>query len=240
MQSSPSTPRRSSVLFSASFSAPSVATERPEIQLVSICDPHPGSTSAQPGRSPHHDGLDGDNVHHGLNKDLGFTEADRVENIRRADVVAKLMVEGGLIVLCSLISPNRAVREMVRGLFDDGEFIEVFVDAPIEDYMRRDPKGFYAKAKAGKLKNFIGADAPYRAPERPEIHLQARYQSPEELAATVLGVLSDRGIVETRYSSRSHPRVFEHPEPIHDAWQQVCTWLKSETTWIPQPHRAAR
>jgi bifunctional enzyme CysN/CysC len=147
--------------------------------------------------------LDGDNVRHGLNRDLGFTEADRVENIRRIGEVAKLMVEGGLIVLCSFISPYQADREMVRGLFDDGEFIEVFVDTLIEDCMRRDPKGLYAKAKAGKLKNFTGVDAPYEAPERPEIHLQTRFRSPEELAAIVLGVLGDRGIVEPRYSSRS-------------------------------------
>ena len=98
--------------------------------------------------------LDGDNVRHGLNRDLGFTEADRVENIRRVGEVAKLMVESGLIVLCSFISPYRAERDMVRRLVADGEFIEVFVDTPLEDCMQRDPKGLYAKAKAGKLKNF--------------------------------------------------------------------------------------
>ena len=108
--------------------------------------------------------LDGDNVRHGLNRDLGFTEADRVENIRRVGEVAKLMVESGLIVLCSFISPYRAEREMVRGLVADGELIEVFVDTPIEDCMRRDPKGLYAKAKAGQFKNFTGIDAPYEAP----------------------------------------------------------------------------
>ena len=107
--------------------------------------------------------LDGDNVRHGLNRDLGFTEADRVENIRRVGEVAKLMVESGLVVLCSFISPYRAERDMVRGLVDPGEFIEVFVDTPISDCIERDPKGLYAKARAGQLKNFTGVDAPYEA-----------------------------------------------------------------------------
>ena len=139
--------------------------------------------------------LDGDNVRHGLNRDLGFTEADRVENIRRVGEVAKLMVESGLIVLCSFISPYRAEREMVRRLVEDGEFIEVFVNTPIDDCMRRDPKGLYAKAKAGKLKNFTGVDAPYEAPDNPEIHLLTRDQSAQELAAIVLQALKDRSIV---------------------------------------------
>ena len=110
--------------------------------------------------------LDGDNVRHGLNRDLGFTEADRVENIRRAGEVAKLMVDCGLIVICSFISPYKAERDMVRNLVD-GEFIEVFVDTPIDECVRRDPKGLYAKAKAGKIKNFTGIDAPYEPPESP-------------------------------------------------------------------------
>ena len=109
--------------------------------------------------------LDGDNVRHGLCRDLGFTEADRVENIRRAGEVAKLMTESGLIVLCSFISPYRAEREMVRNLVAADEFIEVFVDTPIEECMRRDPKGLYAKAKAGTIKNFTGFDAPYEVPQ---------------------------------------------------------------------------
>ena len=133
--------------------------------------------------------LDGDNVRHGLNRDLGFTEADRVENIRRVGEVAKLMVESGLIVLCSFISPYRAERDMVRRLVADGEFIEVFVDTPIEDCMQRDPKGLYAKAKAGKLKNFTGVDAPYEVPDNPEIRLQTNVQSASELAAVVLHAL---------------------------------------------------
>jgi bifunctional enzyme CysN/CysC len=139
--------------------------------------------------------LDGDNVRHGLNRDLGFTEADRVENIRRAGEVAKLMVEGGLIVMCSFISPYRAERDMVRGLVEDGEFIEVFVDTPIEECMRRDSKGLYAKAQAGQIKNFTGFDAPYEVPEKPEIHLTTVGAQPEQLADQVMKVLAARGIV---------------------------------------------
>ena len=116
--------------------------------------------------------LDGDNVRHGLNRDLGFTEADRVENIRRAGEVAKLMIDGGLIAICSFISPYKSDREMVRSLVTDGEFLEVFVDTSIEECMRRDPKGLYSKAKAGKIKNFTGIDAPYEAPSSPEIRLE--------------------------------------------------------------------
>ena len=119
-------------------------------------------------RAGHHTMLlDGDNVRHGLNRDLGFTEADRVENIRRVGEVAKLMVESGLIVLCSFISPYRAERDMVRELVGDGEFIEVFVDTPIDECIERDPKGLYAKAKAGQLKNFTGVDAPYETARCP-------------------------------------------------------------------------
>lgn len=115
--------------------------------------------------------LDGDNVRHGLNRDLGFTEADRVENIRRVAEVAKLMADAGLIVLVSFISPFRAERRMARDMFDEGEFIEVFVDTPIEECERRDVKGLYAKARKGELKNFTGIDSPYEAPETPEIHV---------------------------------------------------------------------
>jgi bifunctional enzyme CysN/CysC len=139
--------------------------------------------------------LDGDNIRHGLNSDLGFTEADRVENIRRVGEVAKLMVESGLIALCSFISPYRSEREMVRGLVEPGEFIEVFVDTPIEDCMQRDPKGLYAKALAGQLKNFTGVDAPYESPEIPEIHLHTLGRSPEQLAEAVLRALMNRQIV---------------------------------------------
>jgi bifunctional enzyme CysN/CysC len=140
--------------------------------------------------------LDGDNVRHGLNRDLGFTEADRVENIRRVGEVAKLMVESGLIVLCSFISPYRAERDLVRGMVGSDEFIEVFVDTSIEDCMQRDPKGLYAKAKAGKLKNFTGIDAPYEPPVRPEVHLRTVGQDPDALASEVLVALAHRKIVE--------------------------------------------
>ena len=140
--------------------------------------------------------LDGDNVRHGLNRDLGFTEADRIENIRRIGEVAKLMVESELIVLCSFISPYRAERDMVRQLVSNGEFIEVFVDTPLEDCMQRDPKGLYAKAKAGKLKNFTGVDAPYEVPDDPEIHLQTLGHSADELASIIIRTLSERKIIE--------------------------------------------
>ncbi len=136
--------------------------------------------------------LDGDNVRHGLNRDLGFTEADRVENIRRVGEVAKLMVESGLIVLCSFISPYRAERDMVRALVADGEFIEVFVDTPIDDCVARDPKGLYAKAKAGQLKNFTGVDAPYEPPERAEVHLRTAARRAEESADEVLDFITTR------------------------------------------------
>ena len=139
--------------------------------------------------------LDGDNVRHGLNKDLGFTEADRVENIRRVGEVAKLMLDSGLIVICSFISPYRAERDMIRGFVGEGEFLEVFVDTPIAECERRDPKGLYSKAKAGKIKNFTGVDAPYEAPSAPEIHLQTVAQRPQQLADQVLRTLADRGII---------------------------------------------
>lgn len=123
--------------------------------------------------------LDGDNVRHGLNRDLGFTEADRVENIRRIGEVARLMVDAGLIVLVSFISPFRSERQMARELFADGEFIEVFADASLDECERRDPKGLYAKARRGELKNFTGIDSVYEPPERPEVHLKSGMESPE-------------------------------------------------------------
>ena len=133
--------------------------------------------------------LDGDNLRHGLNRDLGFTEADRVENIRRVGEVARLMVDSGLIVICSFISPYRAERDMVRGLVDGGDFIEVFVSTPLEECMRRDPKGLYTKAKEGKIKNFTGIDAPYEMPERPEIRLETVGHRPDELADQIVELL---------------------------------------------------
>ena len=121
--------------------------------------------------------LDGDNVRHGLNRDLGFTEADRVENIRRVAEVAKLLVDAGLIVLVAFISPFRSEREMARGIFDPGEFIEIFVDAPLQECERRDVKGLYAKARRGELINFTGIDSAYEPPASPEIHLRTMEMS---------------------------------------------------------------
>jgi bifunctional enzyme CysN/CysC len=134
--------------------------------------------------------LDGDNVRHGLNRDLGFTEADRVENIRRVAEVAKLMVDAGLIVLVSFISPFRTERRMARELFAAGEFVEVFVDTPIEECEQRDVKGLYAKARQGQLKNFTGIDSPYEAPEAPEVRLLTAEHSPQDCVAQVLAVLN--------------------------------------------------
>src|SRR6266478_10080132 len=113
--------------------------------------------------------LDGDNLRQGLNRDLGFTDADRVENIRRAGEVAKLFVDAGTVVLCSFISPFRAERRMVRELVSAEEFVEVYVDTPLEECIRRDPKGLYARAMEGKIKNFTGIDSPYEVPENAEI-----------------------------------------------------------------------
>jgi bifunctional enzyme CysN/CysC len=138
--------------------------------------------------------LDGDNVRHGLCRDLGFTDEDRVENIRRVGEVAKLFVDAGLIVLCSFISPFRAERRMVRELVGAGEFIEVFVDTPIEACIQRDPKGLYAKAMAGKILNFTGIDSPYEAPEAPDIHLRTTGKTPEQLADEVLATM---GVLRT-------------------------------------------
>ena len=139
--------------------------------------------------------LDGDNVRHGLNKDLGFTETDRVENIRRIGEVAKLMTEAGLVVLCSFISPFRAERRMVRELLEEGEFLEVFVDAPIDVCIARDPKGLYKRALAGEIKNFTGVDQAYEAPENAELHLMAGSGEPGTLAEKIIADLTARGIV---------------------------------------------
>jgi bifunctional enzyme CysN/CysC len=139
--------------------------------------------------------LDGDNVRHGLNQDLGFTAEDRIENIRRVAEVAKLMVEAGLITLVSLISPFRSERKLARDLMDDGEFIEIFVDAPLEVCEERDPKGLYKKARAGDLANFTGIDSPYEPPESPELRLNAGQQKPEALADTVIALLQDRVVI---------------------------------------------
>lgn len=139
--------------------------------------------------------LDGDNVRHGLNRDLGFTEADRVENIRRVAEVAKLFVEAGLITLVSFISPFRAEREMARALMAPGEFIEIFVNTPLETCERRDPKGLYKKARRGELKNFTGLDSPYEPPTNPELVLDALNDSPGELADRIIDFMHRQGLL---------------------------------------------
>jgi bifunctional enzyme CysN/CysC len=138
--------------------------------------------------------LDGDNIRHGLNKDLGFTAADRVENIRRIAEVSKLMVDAGLIVITAFISPFRTERAMARALFENGEFIEVFVDAPLGVVEQRDPKGLYRKARRGEIKNFTGIDSPYEAPEAPEIRLDTAALSQDEAAQRVLQLLERIGV----------------------------------------------
>jgi bifunctional enzyme CysN/CysC len=130
--------------------------------------------------------LDGDNVRHGLNRDLGFTDEDRVENLRRVAEVAKLMTEAGLIVLVSFISPFRGERAAARAMFDEGEFIEVFVDTPLAVAESRDVKGLYAKARRGDLPNFTGIDSPYEAPEAPELRLDTTVETPEAMAERVV------------------------------------------------------
>ena len=139
--------------------------------------------------------LDGDNVRHGLNRDLGFTDADRVENIRRVAEVAKLMTDAGLIVMVSFISPFRAERRMARALFDFGEFFEVHVDTPLAVAEARDVKGLYAKARRGELKNFTGIDSPYEPPEKPEIYLDTRRATPEEAASDIVDELRKAGML---------------------------------------------
>ena len=139
--------------------------------------------------------LDGDNVRHGLNRDLGFTDADRVENIRRVGEVAKLMVDAGLIVICAFISPFRADRQMAREIAGPHEFIEVFVDTPLDECIRRDPKGLYAKAQAGEIPNFTGIDSPYEAPEDPEVTLATIGHDADALA---------EALIETLRSARHH------------------------------------
>ncbi len=137
--------------------------------------------------------LDGDNIRHGLNRDLGFTEADRIENMRRVGEVARLMADAGLIVLTAFISPFRAEREMVRKMLPEDEFIEVFVDTPLADAEKRDPKGLYAKARAGEIKNFTGIDSPYEPPENAEIVIDTMTLTAEAAADRIVEELSKRG-----------------------------------------------
>ena len=142
--------------------------------------------------------LDGDNVRLGLTRDLGFTAADREENIRRIAEVSKLMVDAGLIVLCAFISPFRAGRRMARDLLKQGEFIEIFVDASLSVAEQRDPKGLYKKARRGEIKNFTGIDSPYEEPEAPEIHLDTAALGAEESANQVLATLRRMEIISGR------------------------------------------
>ena len=133
--------------------------------------------------------LDGDNVRHGLNKDLGFTDADRIENIRRVGEVAKLMTDAGLIVITAFISPFRSERQIVRDMMAPGEFIEIFIDTPLSVAEERDVKGLYAKARSGQLKNFTGIDSPYEAPDTPEIHIDTTKMDSERAAEEIVKLL---------------------------------------------------
>jgi bifunctional enzyme CysN/CysC len=130
--------------------------------------------------------LDGDNVRHGLNKDLGFTDVDRVENIRRIGEVSKLMTDAGLIVLTAFISPFRTERQMVRDMLRQGEFVEIYIDTPLADAESRDVKGLYKKARAGQLKNFTGIDSPYEVPESPEIHIDTAVMTADQAAEVIV------------------------------------------------------
>jgi bifunctional enzyme CysN/CysC len=145
--------------------------------------------------------LDGDNVRHGLNSDLGFTHEDRDENIRRVGEVAKLFVDAGLVVLCSFISPYRREREFVRSIVEEGEFIEIFVDTPIEECERRDTKGLYKRARAGEIANFTGISAPYEAPAAPELHLKTLEEGADKLADRVLAHLREKVLAGENWAS---------------------------------------
>ena len=139
--------------------------------------------------------LDGDNIRHGLNNDLGFSPEDRTENIRRIGEVAKLFTDGGVLNLTAFISPYRSDRDRVRSIMGEGDFIEVHVDCPVEECERRDVKGLYAKARAGKIPEFTGISAPYEAPEKPEIVLETAKLSEEQSVAKVLEYLEKNGYI---------------------------------------------
>jgi bifunctional enzyme CysN/CysC len=140
--------------------------------------------------------LDGDNIRHGLNRDLGFTEADRIENIRRIGELAKLMTDAGLIVITAFISPFRSDRETARSLMPAGEFIEVYVSTPIEECERRDPKRLYARARSGQIPNFTGINSPYEPPDNPEVVIDTLRSSPNECADILVHFLIERGILQ--------------------------------------------
>ena len=139
--------------------------------------------------------LDGDNIRHGLNRDLGFTKEDRVENIRRIGEVSRLMNNAGLLVMCSFISPYRAERDMVRSKAGEGVFIEIFVDTPLEVAEKRDVKGLYKRARAGEIKNFTGIDSEYQPPENPEIRINTVELSAEAAAAQIVEYLEAKGFL---------------------------------------------
>ncbi|PLR94867.1 adenylyl-sulfate kinase [Bacillus sp. T33-2] len=139
--------------------------------------------------------LDGDNIRHGLNRDLGFSEADRTENIRRIGEVAKLFVDSGKVVTTAFISPFSSDRAQVRELFEDGEFIEVYVNCPIEECERRDPKHLYEKARRGEIKDFTGIDSPYEVPEHPEIIIDSHLLTVEEAVEKVFAYLRNKNII---------------------------------------------
>jgi adenylylsulfate kinase len=139
--------------------------------------------------------LDGDNIRHGLNKNLGFSPDDRTENIRRIGEVAKLFTEAGMVALTAFISPYRADRDQVRALMKEGDFVEVYIDCPVEVCEQRDVKGLYKKARAGEIKEFTGISAPYEAPAKPELTIATDKQSVEDSAKQILDYLKGRGIV---------------------------------------------
>lgn len=139
--------------------------------------------------------LDGDNIRHGLNKDLGFSEYDRTENIRRIGEVAKLFVDSGKIVTTAFISPFKSDREGVRSLFEEGEFLEIFIDCPIEECERRDPKQLYAKARSGQIKDFTGIDSPYEAPDAPELTIRSDQLTVEESVEAIFNFLKGKGVI---------------------------------------------
>lgn len=141
--------------------------------------------------------LDGDNIRHGLNKDLGFLESDRIENIRRIGEVSKLFVDSGLIVLTAFISPFKSDRQIARSLVEYDEFIEVFIDTPLEICESRDPKGLYKKARNGAIKNFTGIDSPYEIPQNPEIHIKTENKSIQECVDIILSHLSRFGYIKS-------------------------------------------
>lgn len=151
--------------------------------------------------------LDGDNVRHGLSRDLGFSSGDRVENIRRIAEVAKLMVDAGLIVSSAFISPFRAERRIARALLENDEFLEIFVDAPLGVVEARDPKGLYKKARGGLIRNFTGIDSPYEPPDSPELRIDTTTTPPERAAQLVIDLLERNGFLETADEHREHARL---------------------------------